>query len=152
MSRLSSLAVVSIDRSINSRANRMDLRNADLALGRFFPIDLFPLKKKDLRAFSTNNVRTSRNRRLKTTIYTLPEPVAETTFFFVVALFILKEKKRALFVYKSRFHKTHLFFFWKNTHTHKKNLCLFESLNNPMIDLGYQYLEALVQEREREKR
>jgi len=79
----------------------MDLRNADLALGRFFPIDLFPLKKKDLRAFSTNNVRTSRNRRLKTTIYTLPEPVAETTFFFVVALFILKEKKRALCVQKS---------------------------------------------------
>ena len=93
MSRLSSLAVVSIDRSINSRANRMDLRNADLALGRFFPIDLFSLKKKDLRAFSTNNVRTSRNRRLKTTIYTLPEPVAETTFFFVVA-----EKKRARFL------------------------------------------------------
>ena len=39
-----------------------------------------------------------------------------------------------------------IFFFWKKTH--KKNLCLFESLNNPMIDLGYQYLEALLRERE----
>ena len=51
------------------------------------------------------------------------------------------KKARALFVYKSRFHKTHLFFFWKKT--------LFESLNNPMIDLGYQYLEALLREREK---
>ena len=118
----------SIDRSINSRANRMDLKEMLTWHSDAFSRSTFSLsqKKRPLDQQRQNVKKSSfenhsRNRRLKTTIHTLPELVAETTTFVFVfssaqtvsrqthtPLYYTKGKKARTFcVQKSFPNKTH---------------------------------------------
>ena len=60
LSRLSFLAVVSIDRSIDQLSRKSDgFGNADLALGRFFPDRPFPFPRRKKPFAPSTKVRTS---------------------------------------------------------------------------------------------
>ena len=115
----------SIDRSINSRANRMDLKEMLTWHSDAFSRSTFSLSQKkrpldqqrqNVKKSSFENHSPSWSRRRRPSSSSSRGPRKQFRDKHTRPFIILKEKKRALFVYKSRFQtKPIKVFFWKKT-------------------------------------